>query len=139
MSMLREAGAAILSTADIGGYGSRRSPGRPAGNCHTSTPENHPFDIQPLLPAMTIEFGIEMLFHRPADAEIGDQRPALWHVERPMNHFRLEDRDPANPQPLGARREPPGLTGGHDRIEQRFRHGAAAGPPAPLPPPPRAN
>src|ERR1700734_3003115 len=114
MSMLREAGAAILSTADIGGYGSRRSPGRPAGNCHRSTPENHPFDIQPLLPAMTIEFGIEMLFHRPADAEIGDQRPALWQAEPPMNGFRLEDQDPPTPHPPGAGREPQGLYRSHD-------------------------
>src|SRR3984957_8177796 len=125
MSMLRDAGAAVLSIAGtvVMGPGLRRDD---EWSCRTSAPENHPFDIQPLLPAMTIEFGIEMLLHRPADAEIGDQRPGWRHVERPMNDLGFQDRDPAKPQPLGARRQPQCLYGGHDRIEEGFWHGAAA-------------
>src|ERR1700722_4332739 len=97
MLMLREAGAAGLFTTGAGGYGSRLKAGTTSGRqrYHISTLENHPRDIHPLLPAVTVEFGIEMLLHRPADAEIGHQCPACRHIERAMDDVWLEDGDPA--------------------------------------------
>src|ERR1700722_10087486 len=89
-------------------------------------PENHPADIEPWLPAVTVELGIEMLFHRPADAEISHQRPGRRHIEGAVNDLRLENGDPAQPQTFGACRKPQGLNGGHHRITQRLGHGAAA-------------
>ena len=50
---------------------------------------------------MTIEFGIEMLFHRPADAEISHQRPGRRHIEGAVNDLRLENGDPDQPQTFG--------------------------------------
>src|ERR1700692_1044397 len=101
MSVLREAGAAVLFTTGTGCYGSRRlmrncASGRDDAwgvQVHLAL-ENHPRDIEPLLPAMTVEFGIEMLLDRPADAEIGDQRPAWRHFERPMNGVGFENGNP---------------------------------------------
>ena len=69
-------------------------------------PVRRTLDIQAFLPAMTIQLRIEVLLHRQADAEIGDQRPALGNVQRARHDFRLENGNPANSQSLGARRKP---------------------------------
>jgi hypothetical protein len=67
-----------------------------------------------LLPIVALEFGIEVLLHGPADTEIGDQLPALWHLEKTAQAFRLEDRNPTKPKSLGTSRKPQGLDGCDD-------------------------
>jgi hypothetical protein len=46
-------------------------------------PEYQALGAETLLPMMAFEFGIEMRLHGPADAEIGNQRPALRHLKHP--------------------------------------------------------
>src|SRR5260370_769806 len=74
----------------------------------SSAPEYHSFNVQTCLPTITFEFGIKMLLYGPANTEVSDEGPCLWHFEYSTNDFRLEDRNPANSQPLGARGKPHG-------------------------------
>ena len=71
---------------------------------------------------MAFEFGIEVLLHRPANAEIGNERPRLGHLEYPAQSLRLEDRNPAKPQSLGTSRKPQGLNCRNNRILQGLGH-----------------
>src|SRR6266550_5348822 len=89
-------------------------------------PEYHAFDVQPRLPAMAVELWVQMLLLRPADTEIGDQRPAIGYLQYPMHGCWLQDRNPAQPQSLRARREPKGLNGRNDGILKGLGHGLTA-------------
>src|ERR1700676_3535783 len=75
---------------------------------------------------MALELGIEVLVHGPADAEISDQGPGLGHIEYPAQHLRLKDRNPAEPQSLGACRKPEGLYRSNTRVLKGLGHGLTA-------------
>jgi hypothetical protein len=56
------------------------------------------------------------------DAEIGDQKPVVGHLEHSRDIPRLKDRDPADSQTVGARRQPKCVHGCDGRIVKRLRH-----------------
>ena len=55
---------------------------------------------------MPLEFGIEMRFHRIADAQIGDECPSRRNIEGALDVGGIENRDPADPKTPGPRRQP---------------------------------
>ena len=62
---------------------------------------------------MALELRVHVLLLGIADAKIGDQGPVLGHLEHARDFPRLEDRDPANSEAVGARRRLERLHGGH--------------------------
>ena len=80
----------------------------------------------PLLPAALFEFGNRVVGLRIAETEIADEFPLRRHVEHRRDRRRIEDRDPAHADALGARGEPDRMHGGDRRILDHFRHGVPA-------------
>src|SRR5271156_6318210 len=71
------------------------------------------------LPAGALEFRDEMLLTRKADAEVGDERPGAWNVERLGDRPWIEDRHPADAKAMGASGEPERVEGADRRIAAR--------------------
>ena len=61
-----------------------------------------------------------------ADAQVGDRHDMVGYAERVLQRLLVEDADPADAQPLGARRQPQVLHGAHAGIEVHGRHVGAA-------------
>ena len=57
---------------------------------------------------MPLQLGIEMLFRRKPEAEIGDEAPARGNIESAANFLRIKDRYPPNAKAVDA---PPKLSG----------------------------
>jgi hydrophobe/amphiphile efflux-1 (HAE1) family protein len=81
---------------------------------------------QAILPAVPLKLRIGVLFLRPADAQVGDELPGRWHIERGRHDGRFQDRHPSDTETVCARGEPQRLDGGDDGVAQRLRHGLAA-------------
>src|SRR4051794_14489807 len=60
----------------------------------------------PVLPLRLLQLGLVAVGLGIADAEIGDEFPRAWHVENGVDAVRAQDRDPAEPDAVGARGEP---------------------------------
>src|SRR3984885_7878814 len=67
-----------------------------------------------------------MFLTRKANAEISDEGPGAWNVERLGDRARIEDRHPADAHATDARGEPECVQGADRRIATRLRHGARA-------------
>jgi hypothetical protein len=67
------------------------SPAAAERNFARSAREYQALGVQTFLPIMALELGIEVLLDGPADAEIGNQRPGLGHIEYPTQHLWLKD------------------------------------------------
>src|SRR6059036_2333089 len=91
------------------------------GPCQLTT-YNHSVLGESLLPAVALELGVHVRLLGIADAEVGDQGPLLGHLEHARDFPRREDRDPANSEAVGARREPERLHGGHSGVVERLGH-----------------
>src|ERR1700722_4527663 len=78
------------------------------------------------LPAGALEFRDQMFLTRKANAEVGDERPGAWNIERLDDRARIEDGHPADAKAMCARGEPECVQGADRRIAARFRHGASA-------------
>src|ERR1700733_2591170 len=61
-----------------------------------------------------------------ANAEVGDERPGAWNVERLGDRARIEDGHPADAKATDARGEPECVQGADRRIAARLRHGPRA-------------
>ena len=57
-----------------------------------------------------------MLFLRVAYAEIGHERPFGRHLQDLSDVGRIENRNPTDPQPVSASREPEGIHRGNSRV-----------------------
>src|SRR5262245_4364476 len=78
------------------------------------------------LPAGALQLRLVMFRDGPAEAEIGDERPALRYAQLPRCGVGVEDRDPADADAARARRQPERVRGEHHGIAQGLRHGLAA-------------
>src|ERR1700722_3261166 len=78
------------------------------------------------LPAGALEFWDQMFLTWKANAEVGDERPGRWNVERLGDRARIEDGHPADAKATDARGEPECVQGADRRIAARLRHGARA-------------
>src|SRR4051812_44662105 len=73
------------------------------------------------LPAAARELRRRGVLGRSAEAEIGDQTPALRRIERAADDLGLEDRNPAETDALGAGCQPQRVNRHHRRVRQRLR------------------
>src|SRR3984957_8496201 len=78
------------------------------------------------LPAGALEFWDQMFLTWKANAEVGDERPGAWNVERLGDRARIEEAHPADAKATDARGEPECVQGADRRIAARLRHGPRA-------------
>src|ERR1700731_1383158 len=57
------------------------------------------------LPTGALEFRDQMFLTRKANAEVGDERPGAWNIERLGDRARIEDGHPADAKATAARGE----------------------------------
>ena len=74
----------------------------------------------------SLELRDQMILPRKAYAEIADERPGAWNVQSFRDSYRIEDRDPADPDAASARGEPERVERADRGIAARFGHGALA-------------
>ena len=79
-----------------------------------------------LFPAFLLQLRRVRQALRVADAEIPDEAPALGNIQIARHSGGIEHRNPAEPQPFGAQREPEERDRRHHRIAAHFRHTARA-------------
>src|ERR1700704_2075471 len=68
-----------------------------------SPPKHEPRRRPAALPSGPLELGLHMLLLGKSETEIADEPPGLRHLQDRLDARRIEDRDPAHPDALGAR------------------------------------